>query len=53
MHDARAQAVHRLAADAEKRAANAVSDICFTTSAIMTGASDILSYGTAVVVEPE
>jgi uncharacterized protein YbjQ (UPF0145 family) len=53
MDDARGEAVDRLAADAEKRGANAVTDIRFTTSAIMSGASEILSYGTAVVVEPE
>lgn len=53
MEDARAEAVARLTADAEQRGANAVTDVRFTTSAIMSGASEILAYGTAVVVEPE
>lgn len=53
MDDARAEAVARLTADAERRGANAVTDVRFTTSAIMSGASEILAYGTAVVVEPE
>ena len=53
MDDARGEAVDRLAADAQQRGANAVTDIRFTTSAIMSGASEILSYGTAVVVEQE
>ena len=52
MEDARAQAVSRLSADAERRGANAVTDVRFTTSAIMSGASEILAYGTAVVVSP-
>ncbi len=53
MEDARAEAVARLIADAEQRGANAVTDVRFTTSAIMSGASEILAYGTAAVVEPE
>ena len=52
MEDARAEAVARLIADAEQRGANAVTDVRFTTSAIMSGASEILAYGTAAVVEP-
>ena len=52
MEDARAEAVARLIADAEQRGANAVADVRFTTSAIMSGASEILAYGTAAVVEP-
>ena len=53
MDDARAQAVERLTAEARERGANAVTDVRFTTSAIMSGASEILAYGTAVVVEAE
>ena len=53
MDDARAEALNRLIADAEGRGANAVTDVRFTTSAIMSGASEILTYGTAVVIEPE
>lgn len=53
MDDARAEAVARLTADAQERGANAVTDVRFTTSAIMSGASEILVYGTAVVVDAE
>ena len=53
MDDAREEAVERLTADAQQRGANAVTDVRFTTSAIMSGASEILAYGTAVVVESE
>ncbi len=53
MEDARAEAVDRLTADAEKLGANAVTDVRFTTSAIVSGASELLAYGTAVVVKSE
>jgi len=33
--------------------ANAVVNIRFSTSAIASGAAEILAYGTAVIVEPE
>ncbi len=49
--DAREQALQRMIEDAEKLGANAVVNVRFTTATIMQGASEILAYGTAVVIE--
>ena len=51
MAEAREQAVQRMVEDAEKQGANAIVSLRFTTSMVMTSASEILAYGTAVVVE--
>jgi len=51
MASARAEAVKRMAAEAEKLGANAVVDVRFTTAQVMAGAAEIVAYGTAVVVE--
>ncbi len=51
MAQAREEAIHRMIADAEKQGANAVVSMRFTTSMIMQNASEILAYGTAVVLE--
>lgn len=51
MAEAREQALDRMVEDAEKKGANAVIRVSFTTQMIMAGASEILAYGTAVVVE--
>ena len=51
MAEAREQALDRLVASAEALGANAVIDLRVTTSYIMGMASEILVYGTAVVVE--
>jgi uncharacterized protein YbjQ (UPF0145 family) len=51
--EAREQAIDRMAAQASARGANAVVCVQFTTSYIMSNASEILAYGEAVVVEPE
>ena len=51
MAEAREQAIKRMTDDAEKQGANAVVSMRFTTSMIMQNASEILAYGTAVVVE--
>jgi len=37
--------------DAERMGANAVINVRLTTSMVMQGCSEILAYGTAVVVE--
>ncbi len=37
--------------EAERRGANAVVGVRFVTSMVMAGASELLAYGTAVVVE--
>ncbi len=50
MAQAREQAIQRMVEDAEKKGANAVVSMRFTTSMIMSNASEILAYGTGVVV---
>ncbi|RLC39919.1 MAG: YbjQ family protein [Candidatus Nealsonbacteria bacterium] len=49
--DAREEAIKRMVEQAEKMGANAIVGVRFTTSAVMGGASEILAYGTAVIVE--
>jgi uncharacterized protein YbjQ (UPF0145 family) len=51
LSDAREEALNRMVKEAEELGANAIVSIRFTTSMIMRGASEILVYGTAVVVE--
>jgi len=51
MAEAREQALDRMISAAEERGANAIVDVRFTTSFIMGAASEILAYGTAIVVE--
>ena len=51
MAQAREEAIHRMIEDAEKQGANAIVDMRFATSMVMSGASEILAYGTAVVVK--
>ncbi|MFC1860615.1 YbjQ family protein [Chloroflexota bacterium] len=51
MAEAREQAIQRMVEDAEGKGANAVVSMRFTTSMIMSNASEILAYGTGVVVE--
>ena len=51
MAEAREQAIQRMVEDAEKKGANAVVGMKFTTSMIMSNASEILAYGTGVVME--
>ncbi len=51
MAEAREQAIQRMIEDAEKMGANAILDTRFVTSMVMSGASELLVYGTAVVVE--
>ena len=53
MAEAREQAVARMTAEAETKGANAVVGARFVTSMVMSGASELLVYGTAVVAEPE
>jgi uncharacterized protein YbjQ (UPF0145 family) len=48
--DSREQAVQRMIEDAEKMGANAIISVRFSTSSVMTGAAEILAYGTAVKV---
>jgi len=51
--EAREQAVDRMVAEAEGLGANAVIMVRFSTSQVMSGAAELLAYGTAVVTEPE
>lgn len=51
MAESREQSLDRMTAEAQKMGANAVIDVRFSTSYIMTGAAEILVYGTAVVLE--
>ena len=51
MAESREQAIDRMTEDAQKLGANAIVQIRFSTSEMMGGASEIMVYGTAVVVE--
>lgn len=51
MAEAREQAIDRMIDEAKSLGANAVVDVRFSTSYVMSGAAEILVYGTAVVVE--
>jgi uncharacterized protein YbjQ (UPF0145 family) len=51
MAESREQAVDRMIGEAEELGANAIINVRFTTSMIMQSASEILAYGTAVIVE--
>lgn len=48
MADSREQAIQRMITDAEKLGADAVINVRFMTSGVMSGASEMLAYGTAV-----
>ena len=49
--EAREEAMRRMTTRAEEMGANAIVGTRFMTSAIMGNASEILAYGTAVVIE--
>lgn len=49
--EAREQAIDRMINEAEKLNADAVINVRFTTSVIMGGAAELLSYGTAVKLD--
>ncbi len=51
MAESREQAIDRMIEEAEGLGANAIINLRFTTSMIMQSASEILAYGTAVIVE--
>ena len=48
MNDARAIATKRMVAEAEAMGADAVVNIRYASSAIMQGAAEVITYGTAV-----
>lgn len=49
--EAREQAIDRMCEEAASLGANAVVEVRFTTSMVMSTAAELLAYGTAVVVE--
>jgi uncharacterized protein YbjQ (UPF0145 family) len=51
MAEAREQALDRMAERAVELGANAIIDVRFSTSYIMGAASEILAFGTAVIIE--
>jgi len=51
MAESREQAIDRMIEEAQNLGANAIVGMKFATSMIMQSASEILAYGTAVVVE--
>ena len=51
MAESREQAYDRMIADAESKGGNAIIMTRYSTSAVMSGAAELLAYGTAVVVE--
>lgn len=51
LQESREEAVKRMKEQAAAIGANAVINVRFSTSAIAAGASEILAYGTAVLVE--
>ena len=51
MTESRAEATQRMVEEAEALGANAIIGVRYTTSMVMAGASELLAYGTAVVVE--
>ena len=53
MAESREQTVDRMVAEAAQLGANAIIATRFTTSVIVGGAAELLSIGTAVVIEPE
>ena len=53
MAEAREQSVDRMIDAAEKLGANAIVGTRFTTAMVMSGAAELLTTGTAVIVEDE
>jgi len=51
MAEAREQSIDRMIREANVLGANAIVDVRFSTSYVMSGAAEILVYGTAVYIE--
>ena len=51
LSEARQEALERMVEQADAKGANAVMNVRFATSSVAQGASEILAYGSAVVVE--
>jgi uncharacterized protein YbjQ (UPF0145 family) len=52
MAESREQSMDRMVAEAEALGADAIVVVRFQTSMVMSGAAEIICYGTAVVTEP-
>ena len=53
MAESREQAIDRMIENAEKKGANAIISVSFTTSMISQGAAELMAFGTAVLTEGE
>ena len=51
LHESREEAINRMTEQATSIGANAILNIRFSTSSITQGASELFTYGTAVVLE--
>ncbi|MEE9552019.1 MAG: YbjQ family protein [Gammaproteobacteria bacterium] len=51
LHESREEAIDRMQEQAKSIGANAILNIRFSTSSITQGASELFTYGTAVVLE--
>jgi len=51
MTSAREEAINRMVIEAKEKEANAIISVRFATSMIMQSTSEILAYGTAVILE--
>ena len=51
LSEARGEAIERMVKQADAKGANAIVSVRFATSSVAQGASEILAYGSAVVVE--
>jgi uncharacterized protein YbjQ (UPF0145 family) len=51
--ESREQALDRMVEDALEIGADAIVSVRFSTSEVMSGAAELLAYGTAVVVEDQ
>lgn len=49
--EARQKATKRMVEDAEKQGANAIINVRYVNSQVMQGASELLVYGTAVIIK--
>ena len=51
LHESREEAINRMVEQASSIGANAILNIRFSTSSITQGASELFTYGTAVILE--
>ncbi|MCU0611880.1 MAG: YbjQ family protein [Candidatus Eisenbacteria bacterium] len=51
--ESREQALDRMLEDAARLGGNAVLALRFSTTSVMSGAAEILAYGTAATIEPQ